>query len=74
MIQVGMCIQRRFKSTGACAQSDQSLSLPSEEMLDRVPIEDSDQSARMRRLIESSMDAHAYLHNWTYCCTSAHSI
>ena len=61
MIQVGMCIQRRFKSTGASAQSDQSLSLPSEEMLDRAQIEDSDQTARMRRLIESSVGAHANL-------------
>ena len=46
MIQVGMCIQRRFESTCASTQSDQSLSLPSEEMLDRVPIEDADQTAR----------------------------
>ena len=61
MIQVDMCIQRRFKSTGASAQSDQSLSLSCEDMLDRVHIEDSDQTARLRRLIESSMGANTNL-------------
>ena len=49
-VQVGMCIQRRFKSV---CTSDQSLSSPHEEMLDpwlsidRVLIEHSDHTAWM---------------------------
>ena len=38
--EVGKCIQRRFKSDCASAQSDQSLSSPHEEMLDTwLPLE-----------------------------------
>ena len=40
MVQVGMCIQQRFKSVSVSAQSGQSLDFLPEEMLDpRLPIE-----------------------------------
>ena len=50
-----MCTQRRLKSACASAQSDQSLCSPLEETLHpwqaKMHREDSDQTARMRRLI-----------------------
>ena len=50
-----MYAQRRLKSACASAQSDQSLRCPHEETLNswlskKGPSEDSDQTARMRRL------------------------
>ena len=33
-VQVGMCVQRRFKSVCACSLSDQSLCFPPEETYD----------------------------------------
>ena len=58
-----MCIQPRFKSVCASTQSDQSLSFLSDEMMDPwLPIEDSDQSVHMHRLIGVSIGAHANLY------------
>ena len=55
-IQVGMCMQPRFKSVCTSAQADQNLSFLPEERVGplatlRVPIKDSDQTAWMCRLI-----------------------
>ena len=55
-MQDGVCVQQHLKSVSTSAQSDQSLSFPPEEalgtrLLTERPIEDSDQTARMRRLI-----------------------
>ena len=42
-VQVGMSVQRSFKSVCAPTHADQNISLPPKETMDRAPIEDSDQ-------------------------------
>ena len=54
-VHVWMCIQRRFKSACAFTQSEHNFSFPLEKnvrllSIHRAPIEDYDQTARMRRL------------------------
>ena len=51
-IHVGMCVQRRLKSVCTSAHYDQSLSFaPEETMIPWLPIEDTDQTAWIRRLV-----------------------
>ena len=60
----GMCAQRRLKSTCACAQSDYSLHCPSLRNFAFLDIQnatkDSDQTARMISLTESSLSEHIF--------------